>query len=74
MTAQKKGDGAGAQGGAGDESGGKRKPWIKKSPVEIFLQQVAKQQEKVDGLRQELAKEEGDLKKMQDAAKLLQAK
>ncbi len=50
------------------------KPWIKKSPVEIILEQVAKQEEKVEAMRKELAKEEGELKKMQDATKLLQAK
>jgi hypothetical protein len=74
MTAQKKGEAGGTQGGALGESGGKRKPWIKKTPVEIILEQVAKQQEKVEALRKELAKEEGELKKMQDATKLLQAK
>lgn len=74
MTAQKKGQ---PEGGteAGSESGGaKRKAWIKKTPTEIILEQVAKQQEKVDGLRKELTREEGELKKMQDATKLLQAK
>lgn len=74
MTAQKKGDAGGAQGGAAGDSGAKRKPWVKKSPVEIILEQVAKQEEKVAALRKELAKEEGELKKMQDATKLLQAK
>jgi len=74
MTAQKKGEAGGAQGGAAGDSGTKRKPWIKKSPVEIILEQVQKQQQKVEGLRKELAKEEGELKKMQDATKLLQAK
>jgi hypothetical protein len=74
MTAQKKGDTGGAQGGAAGDSGTKRKPWVKKSPVEIILEQVAKQEEKVAALRKELAKEEGELKKMQDATKLLQAK
>jgi hypothetical protein len=74
MTAQKKGEAGGTQGGAAGDSGTKRKPWIKKSPVEIILEQVQKQQEKVEGLRKELAKEEGELKKMQDATKLLQAK
>jgi hypothetical protein len=73
MTAQKKGQ---SEGGAAssESSGAKRKAWIKKSPTEIILEQVAKQQEKVDDLRKELAKEEGELKKMQDATKLLQAK
>ena len=74
MTAQKKGEAGGTQGGAAAEPGGKRKPWVKKSPVEIILEQVAKQEEKVAVLRKELAKEEGELKKMQDATKLLQAK
>ena len=74
MTAQKKGDAGGTQGGAAGDSGAKRKPWIKKSPVEIILEQVAKQEEKVAAMRKELAKEEGELKKMQDATKLLQAK
>jgi hypothetical protein len=74
MTAQKKDDAGGAQGGAAGDSGTKRKPWVKKSPVEIILEQVQKQQQKVEGLRKELAKEEGELKKMQDATKLLQAK
>jgi hypothetical protein len=76
MTAQKQGAPAtGAPQGAGTQSGGtKRKAWIKKSPVEIILEQVTKQAEKVAVLRKELAKEEGELKKMQDATKLLQAK
>jgi hypothetical protein len=74
MTAQKKGEAGGTQGGAAGDSGAKRKPWVKKSPVEIILEQVAKQEEKVAALRKELAKEEGELKKMQDATKLLQAK
>jgi len=51
-----------------------RKAWVKKSPVEIILEQVAKQEEKVAALRKELEKEEGELKKMQDATELLQAK
>jgi hypothetical protein len=38
------------------------------------LEQVAKQEEKVAAMRKELTKEEGELKKMQDATKLLQAK
>jgi hypothetical protein len=73
MTAQKQGHSASGA-SAGSESGGKRKAWIKKTPVEIILEQVDKQNEKVAALRKELAKEEGELKKMQDATKLLQAK
>jgi hypothetical protein len=74
MTAKKKNDTAGTQGAPAGDSGEKRKPWIKKTPTEIILEQVAKQQEKVDDLRKELTREEGELKKMQDATKLLQAK
>ena len=75
MTAQKQGQpAAGAASGDTGSGGAKRKAWIKKTPVEIILEQVAKQEEKVVVLRKELAKEEGELKKMQDATKLLQAK
>jgi hypothetical protein len=77
MTAQKQGQsaaGSAPQGAGNESSGGKRKSWIKKTPVEIILEQVAKQEEKVTALRKELAIEEGELKKMQDATKMLQAK
>lgn len=49
----------------------KRKPWIKKTPVEIILEQVKKQEEKVAALKKELEREEGELKKMREATKLL---
>lgn len=74
MTAQKQGQSAPATSAGSESEGAKRKPWIKKTPVEIILEQVAKQEEKVAALRKELTKEEGELKKMQDATKLLQAK
>jgi hypothetical protein len=74
MTAQKHGQPVGGASTGSESGGGKRKPWIKKTPVEGFLQQVTKQEKAVEELRQELAKQERDLKKMQDAAKLLQAK
>jgi len=74
MTAQKQGQVAGGASAGSESGGGKRKAWIKKTPVEIILEQVDKQNEKVVALRKELAKEEGELKKMQDATKLLQAK
>ena len=62
--------------GAGSESSGqgdaaKRKPWIKKTPVEIILEQVKKQEEKVADMKKELAKEEGELQKMRKATELL---
>jgi hypothetical protein len=73
MTAQKKGapEGGTAPQGTSQSSDAKRKPWIKKTPVEIILEQVAKQKEKVEEMRKEIQKEEGELKKMQEATKLL---
>ncbi len=50
-----------------------RKPWIKKTPVEIVLEQIGKQEEKVDGMRKELAREERELTKLQQAKKVLEA-
>ena len=35
-----------------------RKPWIKKTPVQVVLDQIGKQQEKVDALRADLTREE----------------
>lgn len=76
MTAQKKGapEGSSSQQGAASQADDtKRKPWVKKTPVEIILEQVAKQKEKVEEMKKELQKEEGELKKMQEATKLLGA-
>ena len=44
-----------------------RKAWIKKTPVEIVLEQIGKQEEKVAGMRKELAREEKELAKLQQA-------
>ena len=51
----------------------KRKPWVKKTPVEVVLEQIGKQEEKVQELRDELKKEEGELRKLQQAKKVLEA-
>ena len=45
---------------------GQRKPWIKKTPVDVVLEQITKQEEK-------LAREERELAKLQQAKKLLEA-
>ncbi len=50
-----------------------RKAWIKKTPVEVVLEQISKQEEKVAGMRQELAHEERELAKLQQARKVLEA-
>lgn len=51
-----------------------RKPWIKKTPIEVFLEQIEKQEEKVADLRKALAQEERGLAKLQEARKVLEAK
>jgi hypothetical protein len=50
-----------------------RKAWVKKTPVEIVLEQIGKQEEKVAGMREELAHEERELAKLQQARKVLEA-
>ena len=65
MTAQK------AAPAAEQNSG--RKAWIKKTPVEIVLEQIGKQEDKVAGMREDLAHEERELAKLQQARKVLEA-
>jgi hypothetical protein len=50
-----------------------RKTWIKKTPVEVVLEQIGKQEEKVVEMRKELAREERELAKLQQARKVLEA-
>jgi len=50
-----------------------RKPWVKKTPVEVVLEQIAKQEEKVSDMREELKQEERELQKLQQARKVLEA-
>lgn len=50
-----------------------RKPWVKKTPVEVVLEQITKQEERVAGMREELKKEERELQKLQQAKKVLEA-
>jgi len=50
-----------------------RKPWIKRTPVEVFLEQITKQENKVNDLREELKKEERELQKLLQAKKVLEA-
>lgn len=51
----------------------RRKPWIKKTPVDVVLEQIGKQEEKVADMRKELAREERELTKLQQARKVLEA-
>ena len=50
-----------------------RKAWVKKTPVEVVLEQIGKQEEKVAGMREELAHEERELAKLQQARTVLEA-
>jgi hypothetical protein len=50
-----------------------RKAWVKKTPVEIVLEQIGKQETKVAEMRKELAQEERELAKLQQARKVLEA-
>jgi hypothetical protein len=70
MTAQKT---APATQTTNSSATGGRKPWIKKSPIEVVLEQIGKQEEKVAEMRTELAREERELNKLQQAKKLLEA-
>jgi len=50
-----------------------RKAWVKKTPVEVVLEQIGKQEEKVAEMREELELEERELAKLQQARKVLEA-
>jgi hypothetical protein len=50
-----------------------RRVWVKKTPVEVVLEQLDKQEQRVAGMREELALEERELAKLQGARKLLEA-
>lgn len=50
-----------------------RKTWIKKTPVEVVLDQIGKQEKRVAELRAALTAEERELAKLQQAKKVLQA-
>ncbi|HVB35578.1 MAG TPA: hypothetical protein VNJ52_14580 [Patescibacteria group bacterium] len=51
-----------------------RKPWIKKTPVEVVLEQRGKQAERVAAMREDLAREEHLLEQLDIACKALQGK
>jgi hypothetical protein len=50
-----------------------RKPWIKKTPVEVVLEQIGKQEQKVADMREAISHEERELSKLQQARKVLEA-
>jgi hypothetical protein len=50
-----------------------RKAWVKKTPVDVVLEQINKQEQKVNDLREELKKQERELQKLLQAKKVLEA-
>jgi hypothetical protein len=50
-----------------------RKPWIRRTPVDVVLAQITKQQERVTTLQEELAKEKRGLEKLEAARKVLES-
>lgn len=51
----------------------KRKGWTPKTPVEVVLQQITRQEKRVGELRDELKKEEASLTRLQQAKRVLEA-
>ena len=49
-----------------------RKTWVKKTPVEVVLEQIGKQEDKVAEMRAEIAREERELAKLQKAKAVLE--
>jgi hypothetical protein len=50
-----------------------RKPWIKRTPVEVVLEQIGKQERKVAEMREAITHEERELSKLQQAKKVLES-
>jgi hypothetical protein len=46
--------------------------WVPKTPVQVVLDQISKQEKKVQGLKDELKKEEQELLKIQQAKKIFE--
>jgi hypothetical protein len=73
MTAQKTASATAQTTAPAATSTSSRKSWVKKTPVEIVLEQIGKQEEKVVEMRTELAREERELAKLQQARKVLES-
>jgi hypothetical protein len=50
-----------------------RKPWVKKTPVDVVLEQIGKQEQKVADMREAITHEERELAKLQQAKKVLES-
>ena len=71
MTAQKPADRP--QGPGTTPQSLARKPWVKKSPVDVVLEQCERQRKKVSDLKTSLTIEERELQKLEEATKILRS-
>ena len=71
MTPEKKTDQAPKSSAPATEGG--RKPWTPRSPVDVVLEQIGKQEKKVAELQIELDAEKSMLTKLLQAKKLLES-
>jgi uncharacterized small protein (DUF1192 family) len=56
-----------------ETASGSRKAWVKKTPSEVVLGEIRKQEARVAEMRKELEREERELQKLQAARKALEA-
>lgn len=54
-------------------TGSSRKPWVPKSPVEVVLEQIRRQEERVARLQAEVDVEKSTLTKLQKAKEFLES-
>ena len=71
MTAQKPVDRP--QGPGTPSQSPARKLWVKKSPVDVVLEQCERQRKKVSDLKTSLTIEERELQKLEEATKILRS-
>lgn len=50
-----------------------RKKWIPRTPVEVVLEQIGRQEKRVAEMREELTREERELQKLQKAKQVLES-
>ena len=74
MSAQKPTAAGVPRTGAPSEAGPTRKTWTRKSSVDVVLAQIRRQEDRVTGLQEELAREKRELEKLQKAKEVLEAK
>jgi len=74
MRAQKQPETQAPKSAARSTVSGGRRPWVKKTPVEVVLEQINKQEQKVQAMEAELTREKRELQKLSKAKEVLEAK